>query len=197
MTHIHTVIKLIPDSVEHVRSNGLQCMRYPITKFLDERGQWWHINTVCNEPPQTKKSHGVTPGERGGQGRRLLSPFAALPIQSNGRTRLRSTRTLVWKWGEVRPIVECNRHNSYSVGVTTSFPTCPEMSLRSQLLRWSRGTPHRKCWLLESHAGSKHCVCWTCDWCGMWLHRRRSAFLRNHLAISGQFHVPAALLTFG
>ena len=38
-------------------------------------GQWWYVN------PQRKKSHGVKSGERGGQGRRLLSTFAAHSIQ--------------------------------------------------------------------------------------------------------------------
>jgi hypothetical protein len=76
-----------PWVTRHVRCNGLQCMRYPITNFMDGRGQWWYINAGCN---------GVRSGERGGQGRRFLSPFAAArPIQRCGGTRLRSTRTFL------------------------------------------------------------------------------------------------------
>jgi hypothetical protein len=26
-------------------------MHYPITKFLEEHGQWWYVNVVFNEPP--------------------------------------------------------------------------------------------------------------------------------------------------
>ena len=107
--------------------------------------------------------------------------------------------TFLWKWGEHRPVVECNRRNWCSVGVTTSFPACLEMSRQSQLLQWrkmgralSRGTPHRKRWLLVSHAGALsvhvvaqfpryvHCVRSPCHWYGMWLHSRRWVFLRNH-----------------
>jgi hypothetical protein len=47
-----TVIKLIPDSEHLVRRNGMQCMRYPITKLLDGFEQRWHINSVFNEPPK-------------------------------------------------------------------------------------------------------------------------------------------------
>ena len=32
--------------------NGMQCMRYPITKFLEGHGQWWYVNAVFNEPPK-------------------------------------------------------------------------------------------------------------------------------------------------
>jgi len=90
--------------------------------------------------------------------------------------------------GEHCPVVECNRHNWCSVGVTTSFPTCLEMSHQSQLLQWRKmgralswGTPHRKCWLLESQVGAlsvhviarfpryRHCVRLPCHWYGMWL----------------------------
>ena len=56
-----------------------------------------------------------------------LSPFAARPIQRCWRTRLRSTRTFLWKLGEHLPVVECNRHNWCSVGVITSFPSCLEI----------------------------------------------------------------------
>jgi hypothetical protein len=51
-------------------------MRYPITKFMDGRAQWWYTSAVSNEP-QRKKSQGVRSAERGGQGIRFLSPFAA------------------------------------------------------------------------------------------------------------------------
>jgi hypothetical protein len=27
-------------------------MRYPITNFMDGRGQWWYINAAFNEPPK-------------------------------------------------------------------------------------------------------------------------------------------------
>jgi hypothetical protein len=37
-----------------------------------------------------------------------LSPFAALPIQRYWRTRLGSSRTFLWKWGEHHPVAECN-----------------------------------------------------------------------------------------
>jgi hypothetical protein len=37
-----------------VACNGLQCMRYPITKFLVGRGQRWHIKSVFNELPKTE-----------------------------------------------------------------------------------------------------------------------------------------------
>jgi hypothetical protein len=37
---------------QHVRCNGLQCVRYPIMKFLEGRGQWWYVNAVFNEPPK-------------------------------------------------------------------------------------------------------------------------------------------------
>jgi len=49
-------------------------MHYP--KFPEGHGRWWYVNAVFVEPPR-KKSHGVRSGERGGQGRRCLSPFAA------------------------------------------------------------------------------------------------------------------------
>jgi len=75
-THLHTVIKFIPDSVYHVRCNGLHYMRYPITKFLEGHGQWLYVNAVFNDP-QRKKYLSVSSGERDGQGRRWLSPFAA------------------------------------------------------------------------------------------------------------------------
>jgi len=98
--------------------------------------------------------------------------------------------------GEHRPIAEC--HNWCLFGVTTSFIICLEINHQSQLLQWrkmgsalSRGTPHRKHWLLKSHAGPLsvhvvarfprygHCACSPCHWYGMWLHRRRWVFLRN------------------
>jgi len=81
-------------------------------------GTW----TLSLTNAQRKKSHGVRSGERSGQGKRWLSPFAARPIQRCWRTRLRSTRTFLWKLGEHRPVVECNRHNWCSFRVTTSFP---------------------------------------------------------------------------
>jgi hypothetical protein len=49
-THPHSN-QTVPGLVQPVRCNGLQCIRYPITKFLDARVQWWHINAVFNEPP--------------------------------------------------------------------------------------------------------------------------------------------------
>jgi hypothetical protein len=31
-------------------------MRYPITNFMDGRGQWWYINAVFNKPPKKEIS---------------------------------------------------------------------------------------------------------------------------------------------
>jgi hypothetical protein len=36
---------------------------------------------------------------------------------------------------ELLPVVECNRHNWYSVGATNSFSTCPEKSRQAQVLQ--------------------------------------------------------------
>jgi len=30
-------------------------MRYPITKFLEGRGQWWYVNAVFNEQWRTQE----------------------------------------------------------------------------------------------------------------------------------------------
>jgi hypothetical protein len=44
-------------------------MRYPITNFMDGRGQWWYINAVFNEPPKKRNrtvkdlANGVANGE--------------------------------------------------------------------------------------------------------------------------------------
>jgi hypothetical protein len=94
--------------------NGLQCMHYPFTKFLEGHGQWWYVNAVFNKPPK-KISHGVKSGERCGQRIIRLSPFTARPIHRRWRTRLRSTRTFLWTWEEHLPDVKNNRHNLCSV----------------------------------------------------------------------------------
>jgi hypothetical protein len=113
-----------------------------------------------------------------------------------------------WQWscqpytpakpGELHPVVECNRHNWYSVGVTTSFLIHPEMSHQSVTsvkkngpCTFSRDTALETLTLRESHWCSIYaCGCsvpqiqtlclFTLPLCGMWLHRR-PVFLRNHL----------------
>jgi hypothetical protein len=124
--------------------------RYPIPKFLDGHGPWWHVNAVFNKPPKKE--------------------IARCKIRWTGWPREKviticsTTDPALWK-GELRPVVECNR-KWYSVGVTTSLPTCPEMSCQSQLLRWikmgrafSRGTPHRKRWFVEDLRWCSICAC--------------------------------------
>jgi hypothetical protein len=161
--HIHTVIKHVPESAS-----------YPITKFLHGHGQWWYINAVFNEPLKKETAWcKIWPREK------VVVSICRTSDPALWKNTIEKHLYIHVKiGGELSPVVECNRHNWFSVGVTTSFPTCPEMGRQSQLVRWRKmgrvlfqGTQHRKCWLSESHAGALsvhvvalfprygHCVC--------------------------------------
>ena len=70
-THIHTDTNSSLSRCGMSAVNGLQCMRYPITKFPEGHGPWCYINAVFNEPPQRKNRmvldmvNGVARGEGG------------------------------------------------------------------------------------------------------------------------------------
>ena len=86
-------------------------MRYPIKKFLEGHGQWWYVNAIFEEPPKEIN-------------RMVLDP-------ANGVAKGEGGCLLLWKrnkkhsyipvkiWGEHRPVVESNRHNWFSAGVTS------------------------------------------------------------------------------